>query len=173
MLYALYIIAGIILLLLIVAALLPGAYNVEKNTIIKREPAFVFSRAADLNYYSSWNPWQQSDPTATSSITGTPATPGHKYAWTGKKVGAGSLTLEKLDDKHVHFLLEFIKPMQSKAADNWIFEPWGDGSETKVTWQNSGALPYPVSRLIGPVISKMLNKQFEQGLVNLKKMCEA
>lgn len=173
MLYILYGIAGLVLLLLLIAALLPKAYNVEKTAIIHKAPAFVLSRIADLNYYSIWNPWQQSDPTATSTITGTPAMPGHKYAWTGKKVGVGSLTLEKLDDKHVHFLLEFIKPMQSKAADNWLFEPWGDGSQTKVTWQNSGALAWPVARLMGAMISRMLNKQFEQGLVNLKKMCEA
>jgi hypothetical protein len=132
----------------------------------------VMDKVGNLNFYSQWNPWQQSDPTAKSTITGSPKTPGHKYAWEGKKVGVGALTMNAIDEKHIHFDLEFFKPWKSKAKDNWMFEPWGDGNETKVTWQNSGDLPFPIARLMGPVISKQLNQQFEVGLGNLKKMCE-
>ena len=130
------------------------------------------NKVGDLNYYSKWNPWQQSDPTARNTISGTPKAPGHKYNWEGKKVGVGSLTINSIDNKHIHFDLEFLKPWKSKAKDNWLFEAWGDGTETKVTWQNSGNLPYPMARIMGPMIHKNLNKQFEEGLVNLKKMCE-
>jgi hypothetical protein len=84
----------------------------------------------------------------------------------------GSLTINSIDNKHIHFDLEFLKPWKSRAKDNWLFEAWGDGSETKVTWQNSGNLPYPMARIMGPMINKNLNKQFEEGLGNLKKMCE-
>lgn len=167
-----YVLIGLIALILLVAALLPGTYNVEKSTIIKRSPLQVMDRVGDLNYYSQWNPWQQTDPTAKSTITGTPKTPGHKYAWEGKKVGVGALTLNSIDNKHIHFLLEFFKPFKSKAKDNWLFEPWGDDNETKVTWQNSGEFPWPIARLMGPVITKQLNEQFVTGLNNLKKMCE-
>ncbi|MBL7723445.1 MAG: SRPBCC family protein [Chitinophagaceae bacterium] len=168
-----YILAGLIAGLLIAAALMPKIYNVEKTIVISRPVTDVMNRISDMNYYSQWNPWQQSDPTAKSTITGIAATPGHKYSWTGKKVGVGSLTLQRIDDKHIHFELEFLKPWKSKAKDNWMFEPWGDGGETKVTWQNSGDLPWPMARLMGPMINKNLNHQFEQGLNNLKKMVEA
>jgi hypothetical protein len=167
-----YVILGFVALLLIIAAFLPGTYNVEKSTIIKKNQNDVMNSVGDLNYYSKWNPWQQSDPSAKSTITGTPKTPGHRYGWEGKKVGVGSLTLNNMDDKHIHFDLEFLKPFKSKAKDNWLFEHWGDGNETKVTWQNSGAFPWPVARLLGPSITKQLHQQFEQGLSNLKKLCE-
>lgn len=168
----LYIVLGLFAVLLIAASLLPKSYNVEKNIIIKRPAVYVMQRISDLNYYSQWNPWQQSDPSAKSTITGTAGQSGHKYAWEGKKVGVGSLTLLSMDAKHIHFDLQFIKPMNSKASDNWLFESWGDGSETKVTWQNSGELPFPIGRLMGPMISGQLNKQFVQGLESLKKLCE-
>lgn len=168
----LYVIIGLIVLILLVAALLPGNYLVEKSIIIKRSPLQVMDKVGDLNYYSQWNPWQQMDPSAKATITGTPKTTGHKYAWEGKKVGMGSLTLIAIDEKHIHFLLEFFKPFKSKAKDNWLFEQWGDGNETKVTWQNSGEFPWPVARLLGPKITKDLNDQFVTGLNNLKKMCE-
>lgn len=167
-----YILLGLILLPLVAALLLPKNYHVEKSTIIKKNITEVMDKVGDLNFYSQWNPWQQSDPTAKGTVTGTAKTPGHKYAWTGKKVGIGSLTLTGMDSKHIHFDLEFIKPWSSKAKDNWLFESWADGNETKVTWQNSGALPFPVARLMGPMITKQLNHQFVTGLANMKKMCE-
>ncbi|MBK7561375.1 MAG: SRPBCC family protein [Chitinophagaceae bacterium] len=167
-----YLFAGLVGLLLLIAALLPKVYNVEKTIIISKPVAEVMNRVGDLNYYSQWNPWQQADPTAKNTVTGIPKTSGHAYAWEGKKVGIGSLTLNSLDDKHIHFDLEFLKPWKSKAKDNWLFEQWGEG-ETKITWQNSGQLPWPIASLMGPMITKNLNHQFEQGLNNLKKMCES
>lgn len=166
-----YVFVALVLAFLIIAALLPGTYNIEKISFIKSPQEKVMSRVGDLNYYSQWNPWQQSDPTASSKISGIAMKPGHKYEWVGKKVGIGSLTLLDIDNKHIHFQLEFIKPFQSKAKDNWLFEPWGDG-ETKVTWQNSGAFPWPIARLMGPMISKGLSGQFVKGLENLKTLCE-
>lgn len=167
-----YIFAGLIAALFFIAAIMPKAYNIEKTIVITKPVNEVMNRIGNLNDYSLWNPWQQSDPTAKSTITGTPHTAGHKYAWEGKKVGVGSLTLTSKDDKHIHFDLEFVKPWKSLAKDNWLFEPWGNG-ETKVTWQNSGGLPWPIARLMGPMINKNLSHQFETGLNNLKKLCES
>ena len=167
-----YIFAGLVVALLIGAALLPRVYNVEKTMVIKKPVPEVMMRVGNLNDYAVWNPWQLSEPASSRIISGSPNTIGHKYAWQGKKIGAGSLTINNLDDKHIHFDLEFLRPWKSKAKDNWLFEPWGDGSETKVTWQNSGGLPWPIARIMGPMIVKNLNFQFEQGLNNLKKICE-
>lgn len=167
-----YIFAVLIIAFLVVAALMPKTYNIERTMVIKKNVPEVMNKIGNLNDYALWNPWQQSDPTAKKTITGSPNTPGHKYAWEGKKTGVGSLTLNSLDDKHIHFDLEFLKPWKSKARDNWLFEQWGDG-ETKVTWQNSGELPWPMARLMGPVITKNLAHQFGIGLNNLKKLCES
>lgn len=167
-----YILLALIIAILIAAWFMPSSYNVEKTVIIMRPASDVINRVADLNYYKQWNPWQQTDPSSQGTITGTPGTPGHKYAWQGKKIGMGSLTLKSMDTKHVHFDLQFLKPWKATASDNWLFEPWGDGNEVKVTWQNSGGLTWPIARLMGPMLNKSLNQQFETGLVNLKKMCE-
>ena len=167
-----YIIIGIIIAILLISLMMPSKYMVEKTIVIKSPPTTVQEYVANLNQYSAWNPWQQMEPNAKKSISGTPKTPGHKYAWEGKKIGIGSLTLNSFDNKHINFDLEFIKPFKSKAKDNWLLEPWGDGNETKVTWQNNGELPWPMGRLMSPMINKNLNQQFEAGLNNLKKVCE-
>jgi uncharacterized protein YndB with AHSA1/START domain len=167
----LYILLGIIAVLLLVAALLPGKYLVEKSIIINRPPAEVFNRVANLNYYKEWNPWQKQDPGATSTISGSPMHVGHKYHWSGKKVGEGSLTIRStVPSKAINFDLQFIKPFQSQAVDAWDFTDTAAG--TKTVWRNSGKFPFPVARLMGPMLLKQLNAQFEEGLRNLKAMCE-
>jgi hypothetical protein len=156
----------------IIAALMPAKYVIEKEIVIHQPPSVVFERIADFNYYRQWNPWQKSEPTAKYSRTGSPGTIGHRYEWEGKKIGSGSLTIKSLNPyNNIELDLEFIKPWKSKAFDNWKFEDLKNGS-TKVIWHNSGPLPYPVARLMGPIISKNLNHQFEQGLSSLKEMCE-
>lgn len=166
-----YVFVGMIVTTLIIAALMPGTFSIEKTIIIKKPVADVMVLIGDLNCYSQGNPWQQSDPTTQKNISGAANQPGHKYAWKGKKVGMGSLLLTSIDDKHIHFDLQFLKPWKSLAKDNWLFEQWGN-DETKVTWQNSGSLPWPIARLMGPMLHKSLDKQFDQGLNNLKKMAE-
>lgn len=167
----LYIFFGFIAAMLLIASFLPKGFNIEKTSVINSPVETVMDHVGDLRHYRDWNPWQKMDPSAKTTIEGTPKTPGHKYSWIGRKVGIGSLTLLSIDDKHIHFELEFIKPFKSKAKDNWLFEHWGS-TDTKVTWQNSGELPWPIARLMGPMLNKSLNTQFEQGLQNLKKTCE-
>lgn len=170
----LYIVAGIVavmVIILIVALFLPGRYYIEKRIIIAKPKDYVMDKVADLNHYASWNPWQKKEPGGASDITGTPKTAGHCYRWEGKKIGVGSLTLRNIDKRHIHFYLDFVKPWKASAHDDWLFEEWGTG-DTKVTWQNSGDLPYPIARLLGPMLNKKLEKQFGEGLQNLKNLCE-
>jgi len=167
-----FIFIGLVLAVLLIAALMPSHYQVEKSAIIDKPVSEVMDKVGDLNHYAAWNPWQQMDPSATKTVSGIPKTSGHKYAWQGKKVGLGSLTVTGIDNKHIHFDLQFVKPWKSHAKDNWLFEEWGNAG-TKVTWQNSGELPWPMARLMGPIINKNLNHQFEKGLNNLKRMVES
>jgi ribosome-associated toxin RatA of RatAB toxin-antitoxin module len=172
MLIATYILMGIVGLFFIIPAVMPGKYNVEKSIVINKTPDVVFNHVADLNHYRDWNPWQKMEPGAKANISGTPKTVGHKFDWEGKKIGTGSLTIRSLNPPHkAEIDLEFIKPWAAKADDNWTFEDLKNGS-TKVTWNNQGGLKYPMARLMGPMINKNLNQQFEQGLKSLKEMCE-
>ena len=168
----LYILLGFVGAVLLAAALMPSKYTIEKEIIINKSPEQTFNKVADFNFYREWNPWQKSEPTAKYKISGAPSTIGHKYDWNGKKIGSGCLTVKSLTpNKNLELSLEFIKPWKTEANDNWKFEDLKNGS-TKVIWHNSGPLPYPIARLMGPFISKNLNSQFVQGLNSLKEMCE-
>lgn len=163
--------AGLVAMLLVIAALMPSRYHVEKSIVVNKPVEQTKPFVGDFNHYSQWNPWQQMEPDAPKNISGTPMSPGHRYEWKGKKIGTGSLTLKHIDTKHIDIDLEFLKPWKAKAKDNWLFEEWNDGG-TKITWQNSGALDWPIARLMGPMIHKNLDHRFTIGLENLKKACE-
>jgi hypothetical protein len=172
MMITVYVLAAVVTIFLVVPALMPPKYSVEKSIVVNKTPAQVFGHVANLNHYRDWNPWQKMEPGAKAAISGTPATPGHRFDWEGKKIGTGSLTIKSLNaPDSVNIDLEFIKPWKSKAEDNWTFEDQKNGT-TKVTWHNHGPLPYPMARLMGPMVTKNLNQQFEQGLKDLKAMCE-
>lgn len=78
---------GLVIAVLALAAVMPSRYNVKKTIVIDRPISEVMNKVGDLNYFASWNPWQQMDPSATKVITGTPQTISHKYSWHGKKLG--------------------------------------------------------------------------------------
>jgi Polyketide cyclase / dehydrase and lipid transport. len=170
-LYILYGFLAIVVIILVIALYLPNRYFYEKTVIIKKPCDIVVNQVANLHHYAEWNPWQQQHKNIQKEITGTPKTRGHCYAWEGKKVGKGSITIRDIDNKHVFFQLEFIKPYKAQARDNWVFEEWGHG-ETKVTWQNFGDLSYPMGRIMGYIMNKPLDRQFNRGLKNLKTRCE-
>ena len=171
MLIALYILGGIIVFVLFIALILPSKYAVEKTIEINAPADKCYDMVADLNNYRDWNPWSKMEPDAKKTVTGTPKTPGHSYEWVGKKIGHGMLTVKSVEPNRSAVIgLEFFKPFKSKADDTWSFSE--SGGKTKVTWNNAGGLPYPMARLMGPMIMKNLNKQFEEGLNNIKQAVE-
>jgi len=168
----LYVILGLLAAVIILAFALPGKYLVSKSIIINSDISKCYDMVADLNNYRDWNPWAKMEPDAKKTISGTPKTVGHQYSWDGKKIGVGGLTIiDVAENKSVDLELVFIKPFNSVASDNWLFEQL-ENNQVKVIWSNSGDLPAGMARLMGPMITKNLNKQFEQGLKSIKELCE-
>ena len=167
-----YVFVGLILFILLLSGVMPGKYNVSQTIVINAETGKVFNHVANLNHYRDWNPWQRMDPATVSNVEGTPKSIGHKYSWEGKKTGIGSLTIRSIsENRNIEFALEFIKPWKTKADDLWDFQD--QQGSCSVTWRNTGELPWPMARLMGPMINKQLRNQFAQGLKNLKETCEA
>lgn len=163
--------AGIIAVFLLVAALLPASYTVERNIRINQTPEVIYAQVADFNNFLLWNPWSSTDPDAKNEISGTSQQPGHKWAWSGTEVGKGYLTLTEVQP-HTRILMElgFTEPWVSKAKETWTFE--AAAGQTLVTWRDEGELSYPFARYFGLLMDNMLGKDFEKGLNNLKKRCE-
>lgn len=166
------VIVALVALTLLAALILPGSYRIEKSVEINSPVDSVFAQIADYNNFKLWNPWSLSDPNATFTVSGTPATVGHKYEWNGEKIGKGSLTIDQIvPNEALKAKLAFVEPMVSSADDMFKVAATATGG-TKVIWVNEGNLAFPMERLFGPFLTKALNQQFEEGLATLKKRCE-
>jgi hypothetical protein len=160
-------------LFLLGGVLLPKDYRVARATVMQCTPEEAFTRVADLRTWKSWSPWQRMDPEAKTTYQGAAGELGASMAWNGEQVGVGTLTFKVLEPHtRIQTELRFIEPFASTSNGEWLFEATLEG--TRVTWANYGELGYPLERYMGYfMFDNMLGSDFEAGLAELKKQCEA
>lgn len=165
------IIGGLVALFLVVAAVLPSSYRVERAIEINRPAQVIYPLVANLPNWPKWDPFTEQEPEAKSVFTGESGTVGSKWNWEGKVIGTGSLTVEEIvPNQLIRSKMVSVAPQPWAATDNWKFEPTASG--TKVTWLIEGQLGYPVERVFGLFMESMLGPTFEKGLANLQKVSE-
>ena len=135
----LYILAGLVLLVLILAMIAPKTYNVSRSIQIDQPKAVVFDNLRYLKNHDEWSPWAKKDPNMEKKFTGTDGEVGATSYWNGNKdVGEGEQELKKIvDGERIESELRFLKPWKSTSDAYLTTEATGD-NQTKVTWGFSG-----------------------------------
>jgi hypothetical protein len=156
----------------IVLYFLPKEFTISNSIEINKPLDVIYAQLSDYNKWGNWDPWMEMDPNAKITIEGTPGTPGHKMSWESKKIGEGSITVISAGgNQFVYSRLDFIKPFKSTFKDMMKLESI-DG-KTKVTWTNSGGLPFPGGRIMGLFMDKEMGADQRKGLGKLKTYSEA
>jgi len=162
-----------IVLLLAYAALQPYSFRVERSISVLAPPAKVYALLNDFHHFPRWSPWEKLDPKMTTEHSGPALGKGAVYTWSGNDdVGAGRMEiLQTTPDTQVTVQLDFFKPFASRNTSEYTLTAQGD--TTQVTWAMFGPSPY-ISKLMGVFVSmdKMIGKDFESGLRNLKALAE-
>lgn len=153
----------------------PKQYDVHRSVVIKAPAATVYHTVSHFQNFKNWSPWQHLDSAMTTSLEGTDGTVGAKYSWKGNDhVGEGALTFTKLEpDSYIEQELAFVKPFESRATTYMQLAAAEGG--TQLTWGMKGENDF-VSRIFMTVMGgmdKVIGKDYEQGLANLKMLCEA
>ena len=162
-----------ILVLVLVIAMRPDQFRVERSATIAAPPAVVFSKVNDLREFQKWSPWAKMDPAAKITYEGPATGVGSSFSWVGEKTGEGTMALaESKPDEFLKFLLQFKKPFEASNTADFTFKPDG-ANGTVVTWGISGTNNF-VFKAMGLLMStdKMLGPQFDQGLADLKALSE-
>jgi hypothetical protein len=98
---------------------------------------------------------------------------GAAYAWEGnKKAGQGRMEItDSTAPAKIDIQLDFIKPF--KAQNLVEFRLANRGDATEVTWSMRGAMPYffKLMTVFGSM-DRMVGRDFETGLANLKRIAE-
>ncbi|MFM0179290.1 SRPBCC family protein [Paraburkholderia aspalathi] len=160
-------------LLLIYAATRPDHFRIERSVRIEAPPERVYGLIDDLHQFNRWNPFLRKDPAAQGTYSGTPSGKGARYAWQGEKVGVGQMEIvDTAAPANVTMNLDFIKPFEAHNMADFTLKP--EAGATQVTWAMYGPAPF-LSKLMQVFVSmdRMVGKDFEDGLSNLKTLAEA
>jgi len=167
------VIAVLIAAVLLYATTRPESFSVQRTAIIKAPPDKIFPLINDFHSWPAWSPWEKLDPAMQRTHGGAPQGKGATYAWLGNsKVGEGRMEiLESTQPSKVSIKLDFIKPFEGHNTADFTLQPQGDS--TQVTWVMYGPAPY-ITKLMGIFVSmdKMIGKDFEEGLSNMKANAE-
>jgi uncharacterized protein YndB with AHSA1/START domain len=161
-----------VLALLAFAATRPDSFRLERKTVIKAPPEKIFANLVDFNKWGAWSPWEKLEPQMKRTHGGAPAGKGANYAWEGNKVGAGRMEiLDATPSSSVKIKLDFSKPFEAHNLVDFTLTPQGDSTE--VTWAMYGPMAF-INKLFGVFMSmdKMVGKDFEAGLADLKAVSE-
>ncbi|WP_341676435.1 SRPBCC family protein [Niveibacterium sp. SC-1] len=159
---------------LLIAAMRPDHFAVERSIRIAAPAAKIYPMIEDLRRWTEWSPYEHRDPAMQRSYGASTRGVGATYAWKGNSdVGEGSMRITRADEpQRVAMDLEFIKPLAGHNEVNFLLAPQDGG--TRVTWKMEGACPL-LSRVIGLFFNmdEMIGKDFEAGLSHLKQLSEA
>ena len=177
MLKTLAIIAAVVVVVaaavLIYAATRPDSFRVQRTASIKAPPEEIFAQINDLRAHGAWSPWERKDPGMKRTYTGPQAGKGATYEWEGnKEIGQGRMEIaEAVAPSKVTMKLDFIRPFEAHNIAEFVLQSAGDS--TSVTWAIYGPSPY-ISKVMTMFfdMDKMIGKEFESGLANLKALAE-
>ena len=166
--------AAIVVVLVVVVALRPSAFRIERSATIAAPAAMVFAQVNDFHKWEAWSPWAKLDPTATNTYEGAPAGTGAIFRWSGnREVGEGAMTLtESRPNDLIRIQLDFLKPFKATNTAEFTFKP--DGNQTVVTWSMSGKNSF-MFKAVGLFMNmdKTIGGFFEKGLANLNAVVQA
>lgn len=159
---------------LIVAAMQPNTFRVQRSVSIKAAPERIFPFLNDFEKAMAWSPYEQKDPAMKRRFDGATGGKGAIYEFEGNMdVGAGRIEIiESVPYEKVTLRLDMLKPMKASNTVEYRLEPKGDATE--VTWAMHGEAPL-ISRVVCLFLNmdKMVGGDFEKGLASLKSLVEA
>jgi len=166
--------AAVIVVFLIVVALQPSDFRIERSATMRAPAPAAFAQVNDFQNWQAWSPWEKVDPELKRQYEGPKAGTGAVYAWQGNKdVGEGRMTImESRPAEVVRIKLEFFKPFAATNTAEFSFKPAG-ADTTAVTWSMAGQNTF-LSKAISLFIDmdRMVGGMFDQGLTQMKAIVE-
>lgn len=169
-------IGGLIVLLLLIAAVMKKGYAVERSIIVDKPLDVTYHHMSSLEFQDSWSKWANIDPDMKKQYIGTDRTVGFTSKWSSphKSVGEGEQEITKLiPNERMETEIRFFKPFKATCPGYFNVKAVNE-NQTKVEWGFSGNMPYPMNIMLGLMkMEATLGKDFEEGLQNMKKKIEA
>src|SRR5260221_14785986 len=162
-----------IAIILILAAAKPSPFRVQRATTVKAPADKLFPLINDFHQWGTWSPYENKDPAMKRSYSGAESGKGAVYAWDGNNnVGSGRMEiLDASAPSKIVIKLDFFSPFEGHNTAELTMLPQGDA--TNVTWLMHGPAAF-MHKVMQVFINldRMVGKDFEIGLANLKRLTE-
>ena len=167
------VVLGAVCGVLVYAASRPDVFQVRRTASIKAPPEKIFPLIADFKSWTAWSPYEKKDPAMKRTYGQVTSGKGATYAWAGdRNVGSGSMEiLDAPAPSRVTIKLDFKTPFEAHNVADFTLQP-ADGG-TSVSWSMQGPTPFFGKILhVFVDVDKMVGRDFEAGLANLKAIAE-
>ncbi len=158
---------------LVIASMTPDTFRIQRSATIKTPPEKVFPHINDFHNWQAWSPWEKLDPALKRTFSGPQQGKGTVYEWEGnKRVGKGRMEItESSSPSRIVIKLDFFQPFEAHNTADFTFA--GQGESTLLTWGMNGQRPF-MFKVMGLFMNfdKLIGKDFEAGLANLKQITE-
>ena len=163
-------ILGLIVILLIVAAVMEKSFGAEAKTVINKPKEQVFDYVKYLKNQDAFSKWASIDPEMVQTFSGTDGEVGFVSAWTSNHpdVGVGEQEITAISPDRIDYELRFKEPFESVATCYMTFESTGDGN-TQLVWGFNGDMAYPMNvMMLFMDMEGAIQSDLQVGLDNLK-----
>ena len=156
------------------AATKPDIFQVRRTIVVNAAPEKIYPYINDFKSWTAWSPYEKKDPAMKRTYGSATSGKGATYSWDGdNNVGSGSMEiLDAPAPKRVTIKLDFSRPFEAHNTADFTFEP-ANGGGTQVSWAMTGPTPF-FGKILHVFIDmdKMVGRDFEAGLANLKAIAE-
>lgn len=170
-------IAGVLALLLLVAALMPKDFKIEKEIVINKSQSQVFDYLKMIKNGNEWNPWMKknpnTDPSGAQTFKGQDGAVGFINSWSSKnrEIGVGEEEIIAIvPNEKIELELRLVEPIKATHKISFTTQTVAE-NQTKVTWTMTGSTPFPTN-IIYFFTQKEVGKNFVTGLDDLKAVLE-
>ncbi len=166
----LLLLVGIYCLLCLVG---PKDFNTEESIEIDGPKRMSFNLVNNIQSWEKWGTWQQRDTAMVISYPGRIEGVGAVSSWVSEQEGDGKQEIvESVPGARIKTKLTFVD-WDEPSYGNWTFEELAK-DKSKVTWaMESSELPFLLRGMMLVMGMKgSMEKDFKQGLANLKEMVE-
>jgi len=166
----LIVVVGIAAVLYGGGSLLSPEATVQRSIVVNAAPQTVYALVAAPRAWKDWSVWTRRDPTMQIEYSGPESGSGAIWAWRSKSEGDGRMTFTDTTAPSVLGYELYFPDFQSTSKGDFHFD--AQGPATRVTWTIHMMFPSPLMRWMGLFVDKMVGKDFDSGLANLKAVAE-
>ena len=169
----LVVLAGAVLALVLVAARKPDTFRIERRVKLAAAPDAIFPYLDSLESWQLWSPWARKDPAMRTTYGPSRAGLGASMGWDGNnQVGKGNMgIIESRPHEAVAYRLEFEKPFRATNRASFTLSPVEGGTELVWAMEGPASLMSKIMDLLMNM-DRMVGRDFEAGLANLKALVE-